>query len=54
VATGAGLVGWREEARAQGFADRAFVFGCDEPGSDPTLWQRCRATADAPMPHGRP
>lgn len=36
---------WRDEARADGFADRAFVYICDEPGSDGSSWDRCKQKA---------
>jgi hypothetical protein len=42
---GPSLAAWRVEAQQQGFADRAFVYVCDEPGSDPAAWARCQQAA---------
>lgn len=47
------VAGWRREARAQGFEDRAFIYACDEPHFFPNYddpagnWARCRAELDA-------
>lgn len=35
------LTMWKAEAEEQGFADRAFLYACDEPGSDPDIWGTC-------------
>ena len=42
------LAAWRDLAQRDGFADRFFVYACDEPGTDPTAWAACNiAAADA-------
>lgn len=44
---GADLAAWKAEATRGSFADRAFVYVCDEPGTDGELWNReCRQHAD--------
>jgi hypothetical protein len=46
------LAVWRDEANTQGFADRAFVYACDEPdgNSDPAerdrRWNTCASNSD--------
>jgi hypothetical protein len=43
---------WREEAKADGFEDRAFVYSCDEPeffpvyGDPDDNWKLCRAALE--------
>lgn len=39
------LASWREEAGAKGFADRSFVYACDEPGTDAGAWSDCLSQA---------
>ena len=41
VDNGTWLPGWRDEANAQGFADRAFVYACDEPNTSAGAWRSC-------------
>jgi hypothetical protein len=41
------LSAWKAEAESQGFADRAFVYACDEPGSDQASWDTCKQAANA-------
>jgi hypothetical protein len=41
------LAAWRSEAEAEGFADRVFVYACDEPGDDAGRWETCRRAAEA-------
>ena len=45
VDTGRWLKGWRNEARAEGFEDRSFVYACDEPNTDEGAWDRCKDAA---------
>jgi hypothetical protein len=40
------LAAWRNEAQNQGFADRAFVYACDEPGANQVSWNNCRQAAN--------
>jgi Domain of unknown function (DUF4091) len=37
---------WRAEAAARRFADRAFLYACDEPNADSGAWSRCTRVAD--------
>ena len=37
---------WKNEADQQGFADRAFLYACDEPDDNAAKWQACQAAAD--------
>jgi hypothetical protein len=46
VDKGANLAAWRDEARNSGFAERAFVYACDEPGGNQASWDSCRQAAD--------
>jgi hypothetical protein len=39
------LPSWRQEAMAKGFADRSFVYVCDEPGTDASAWGYCVSQA---------
>src|SRR5439155_7945938 len=32
------LRGWMDEANAKGFADRSFVYACDEPNTSRSAW----------------
>jgi hypothetical protein len=41
------LAAWKAEAESQGFANRAFVYACDEPGADQTSWDTCKQAANA-------
>jgi hypothetical protein len=41
------LAAWRDEAQNQGFADRVFVYACDEPGADQASWDSCKQAANA-------
>jgi hypothetical protein len=48
VDAGTYLPAWRDEAVLRGFADRAFVYACDEPDSQPDVagaWSGCKAVA---------
>jgi hypothetical protein len=45
VDKGTHLAAWRDEARNSGFADRAFVYACDEPGGDSLRWDKCEDEA---------
>lgn len=48
VDKGANLAAWRDEARNSGFAERAFVYACDEPENDPQVrWPLCKKDTDA-------
>ena len=43
VDRGRGLMrAWKLAAREGGFADRAFLYACDEPNRDPSIWDRCK------------
>jgi Domain of unknown function (DUF4091)/Spherulation-specific family 4 len=37
---------WKNEADQQGFADRAFLYACDEPDDNAAKWQACQTAAD--------
>jgi hypothetical protein len=39
------LRAWRRLAERDGFADRFFVYACDEPGQSRTAWARCSEAA---------
>jgi hypothetical protein len=39
------IAGWKAEAELQGFADRSFVYACDEPGQNPAGWAVCQQHA---------
>jgi Domain of unknown function (DUF4091) len=45
VDTGPSLAAWQNEAQLQGFADRAFVYACDEPLGDAAKWNACQQQA---------
>jgi hypothetical protein len=36
---------WKREAREGKFADRAFLYACDEPGRERAVWRRCKHRA---------
>ncbi len=36
---------WKREAREGKFADRAFLYACDEPGRERAVWRRCKQRA---------
>ncbi|MEX5307032.1 DUF4091 domain-containing protein [Kocuria sp. CPCC 205258] len=41
------LATWQAAAQRHGFADRAFLYACDEPGTDCSSWADCRQNAAA-------
>jgi hypothetical protein len=49
VDTGKWLAGWMKEANAHGFADRAFVYACDEPNTSASTWNYCKKRANAAL-----
>lgn len=44
---GSALALWRDIALEHDFADRAFIYACDEPGTNPEIWAECTTAADA-------
>jgi hypothetical protein len=38
---------WKREAKAGGFAPRAFLYACDEPNTDADTWRHCKRQARA-------
>jgi hypothetical protein len=44
--SGPSLKHWRDEANLQGFADRTFIYACDEPGTDVDSWSACIMAAN--------
>ena len=42
---GGGIRAWEREAREGRFADRAFFYACDEPGSERASWRDCKRRA---------
>ncbi len=49
VDTGSWLKSWKAEAEAKGFADRAFVYACDEPNTSASSWKYCKSRASAAL-----
>ncbi len=45
VNTSGCLSGWKQIAQQYGFADRFFVYDCDEPGDSSSNWANCANTA---------
>ena len=41
------LRAWKQEAEHGGFVHRAFLYACDEPGTDPAAWSACKHAARA-------
>ncbi len=39
------IASWQAEAGARGFGDRAFLYACDEPSTDPAAWSDCERVA---------
>jgi hypothetical protein len=43
------LAAWRSEANGSSFSERAFVYACDEPLSDSSLWVNCKNKATSAL-----